>query len=122
MPMRRPRVLVIDDDALTRELLALLLADDGYEVRAAADGRAALRLLESWRADLIVLDLVMDGMDGAAFLAEHRRDGIAEIPVLLLSAARGLEDRARGLGVAEALAKPFDLDELCAMVRRLLAG
>ena len=120
MRMDRPRVLVIDDDEAIRELLALVLDEEGYAVQTAGDGRAALALLQDWQADLIVLDLLMPGMDGAAFLAELRPEPGRERPVLLLSAAQGAGEAAWRLGVAGAFAKPFDLDELLLSIDRLV--
>jgi DNA-binding response OmpR family regulator len=118
MPGQLRRVLVLDDDAACRELLTLVLEDAGYQVRTLADASAGLRLLRRWRADLIVLDWLMPGMDGATFLAEQRRDGIAGIPVLVVTAGRW-EVSFTALGAAAAILKPFDLGELVATVARL---
>jgi CheY-like chemotaxis protein len=71
------RVLVVDDDELIRDTLATALADEGYAVRVAADGRAALDSLHEWRPDLIVLDLMMPEMDGYAFRAAQRAEANA---------------------------------------------
>jgi CheY-like chemotaxis protein len=119
MSAGRPRVLVVDDDRDSREVVHEALSDEGYEVRAVAGGREALALLGAWRPDLIVLDVVMPVMDGAAFRAEQQRDGFADIPVLLLTAADRPERYAEALA-APVLPKPFELDALLAKVRRLL--
>ena len=122
MADRQRTILVIDDDAALRELLTEVLTDEGWTVTAAADGVAALALLESWRPDLIVLDHVMPRMDGPAFRSAQRaRRDLAAIPVLLLSAARDLRAEGDSLGVAAVMPKPFDLDALVATVDRLLA-
>ncbi len=124
MAQRQRRVLVIDDDEALRELLSEMLTEEGWTVKEAADGLAALALLEGWRPDLIVLDHLMPRMDGPAFLhAQRARSDIAAIPVLLLSAMRDrdLQVEANQPGVVAAMSKPFDLDALLALVERLLA-
>ena len=78
------RILVVDDDALIRETLATALGDEGYAVRVAPDGRAALSALGTWRPDVIVLDLMMPIMDGVAFRAAQRSVAeTAQIPVIV---------------------------------------
>jgi len=87
----RQRVLIVDDDLDIRELLTLALEDEGYDVRGAANGTEALLILGEWRAQLIVLDLMMPEMDGKTFLTEqHRLKGFADIPVLIVSARHDL--------------------------------
>lgn len=113
------RVLVIEDDEPLRELVAILLADEGYRVRAAPAGREALSSLHEWRPHLIVLDLRMPDMDGWAFRAAQRQTGFAEVPVLILTAAGNPERHAEALA-APVLTKPFELDDLLAHVRALL--
>jgi two-component system, OmpR family, response regulator VicR len=113
------RVLVVDDDALIRATLATALADEGYSVRVAADGRAALDTLDEWLPDLIVLDLMMPVMDGHAFRAAQRDlHGAAHIPIIVLSAAHNVHARASNLGAAAVFPKPFDLGTLLDAVER----
>jgi CheY-like chemotaxis protein len=109
----------VDDDALIRETLATALSDEGYSVRVAADGRAALQTLNEWLPDLIVLDLMMPVMDGQAFRDAQRGHTIAgQIPVIILSAAHNIQSRAASLGAAAVFAKPFDLSILLDAVER----
>jgi CheY-like chemotaxis protein len=116
----QPRVLVIDDDEVIRGFLCEALEDDGYDVRAAADGREALGLLRAWRPDLILLDLMMPVMDGWAFREAQRGEpSLADIPVIVLSAVRDLSARATALGAAALVAKPFDLDALLHTIDRV---
>ena len=113
------RVLVVDDDLLIRDTLATALADEGYSVRVAADGKAALETLDEWLPDLIVLDLMMPVMDGHAFRAEQQSRGVAaHIPVIVLSAAHNVQARASNLGAAAVFPKPFDLGTLLDAVER----
>jgi CheY-like chemotaxis protein len=116
-----PRVLVVDDDLPTCELLELALVDEGWEVQARTCAQEALDLLQQWAADVILLDLMMPAMDAETFLVVCRQQGAGETPILLLSAASNLDQQAARLGVSGALAKPFDIDELCRTVRQLVA-
>jgi CheY-like chemotaxis protein len=107
------RILVVDDDALIRDTLATALGDEGYAVRVAQDGRAALDTIGHWQPDVIVLDLMMPVMDGPAFRAAQRAAiETAHIPVIVLSAAHEVQVRAAALDAAAVFAKPFDLTVL----------
>jgi two-component system response regulator MprA len=122
MRYRPRRVLVADDDFDVRAALLEVLEAEGYEARGVANGAEALLVLGHWRADLIVLDLLMPGMDGRAFLTEQGRvAGFAETPVLLISAQPDLAKATRGLSAVAVYEKPFSLDELLAAVRALTA-
>jgi DNA-binding response OmpR family regulator len=115
------RVLVVDDDALIRDTLATALGDEGYAVRVAGDGRAALDTMGHWRPDVIVLDLMMPVMDGSAFRAAQRSVAeTAQIPVIVLSAAHEVNSRAATLEPAAIFGKPFDLGALLDVIERLL--
>ena len=115
-----PRVLIVDDDDVIRNLLGELLDGEGYAVEAAANGKEALAVLQRWRPDTILLDLMMPKMDGWHFRAEQqRRADIADVPVVILSAARELEGHGSTLGAAAVVPKPFDLDILLDTLARL---
>lgn len=110
-------ILIVDDEPLLRETVALALADDGYRVTCAADGREALALLERVRPAIIVSDVTMPRMGGVALVRSlrERDDGT---PVVLVSAVCAAVD----LPGVVFLAKPFDLDDLAAAITRGLAG
>jgi CheY-like chemotaxis protein len=115
-------VLVIEDEAVLRLLLTLVLADEGFEVRSAANGREALLILTLWQPKIILLDLHMPVMDGSSFCAEQRQSSsLANIPVLLVSAAIDLKWQAVRLEAAGSIAKPYDVDELIETVNQILA-
>jgi two-component system KDP operon response regulator KdpE len=121
MSAGQPAVLVVDDEAPMRRLVASNLKARGYEVVAAEDGTEALKLAEERPFDLIVLDIMMPGPDGLAVLQSLRRDGL-DVPVIVLS-ARGREldkVRALDLGADDYLTKPFGVEELLARVRATL--
>jgi CheY-like chemotaxis protein len=116
-------VLVVEDETSVRTMLAEALSSEGFAVRAAADGRDALSVLERWRPDIILTDLNMPIMDGWAFRAElRRRPHLADIPVMVLSAASGSRLlHIDGLDAVAIMAKPCDLDALIDAIRRAAA-
>ncbi|HSP20297.1 MAG TPA: response regulator transcription factor [Myxococcaceae bacterium] len=112
-----PRVLIVDDDPDILDALSEILEVEGYEVQRARNGHEALRWLEQHGApDLVLLDLMMPVMDGGEF-ARSLSSG-ARPPIIVLSADRNVSTRAREIGALEWLAKPFELAELLAAVRR----
>jgi DNA-binding response OmpR family regulator len=119
------RVLVVDDDELTRTLLEEVLELGGYAVRTAASGADGLALLRAWRPDAVVLDVMMPGVDARVFRAvQFDSREVADVPVLLLSATRPEDLRAvaQDLDVTAWLPKPFDVDGLVAAVASLTAA
>jgi DNA-binding response OmpR family regulator len=118
--MSRTRILVVDDDPSTRDLLRGMLERAGHEVREAEDGRAGLRDLYAATPDLVILDVNMPELDGWATL-ERIRD-LSEVPVLMLTARESEMERVRGLrgGADDYVVKPFGHQELVARVQALL--
>jgi two-component system chemotaxis response regulator CheY len=118
-----PYILVVEDDPMIREVLAGLLADEGYDVELASHGREALQRLRERRPDLIVLDLMMPVMDGWRFRAEQRQlADCSDVPVVVLSAVRDLGEQANRLDAAGAIHKPFELDVALRTIERALRG
>ena len=106
-------ILVVDDDTHIRDLVCEVLDLEGYQVRGATDGRAALDLLAEWHPDLILLDLNMPRMDGWTFCArQQEQPEISDIPIALMSAARNIHSRQLPCEPVAILEKPFDLDDL----------
>src|SRR5688572_20857583 len=116
---RRRRVIVVEDDGDIATLLTDILETEGYAAVAVGDVTALESELDL-RPDLVVLDLRLarGGPDG--ILRSLRAREMNDVPVLLLSAANDLPDRARELGVARYLAKPFELDEFLVIVRGMV--
>jgi two-component system OmpR family response regulator len=115
------RVLVVDDEAYITDLVATALRYEGFDVESAPSGRAALKLVESFRPELIVLDVMLPDVDG--FQVQGRlRDGGRRLPVLFLTARDAMEDKVRGLSIGgdDYVTKPFSLEELIARIRAIL--
>jgi two-component system, OmpR family, response regulator len=115
------RLLVVEDDAQLRTVIALTFRDLGYAVDTAAEGAAADRLLDTRDFDVVVLDLGLPQVDGIEVLRRLRRRR-SEAAVLVLTARHRVEERIRGLdlGADDYLVKPFALGELEARVRALM--
>ncbi|MER6201381.1 response regulator transcription factor [Streptomyces sp. NPDC001586] len=115
------RILVVDDEPEVRAAVEDGLAVEGYEVRGAADGLAALSEVAAWEPDAVVLDVMMPVLDGLGVCRQLRAMG-DRTPVLVLTALDSVSERVDGLeaGADDYLVKPFALDELVARVRALL--
>jgi DNA-binding response OmpR family regulator len=118
-----PQVLVVEDEANIRELVALHLRLERTDPVEAADGHAGLALARQRRFDLIILDLMLPGLDGMTVCRAIRRDTPnLRTPILMLTARREESDKVLGLdsGADDYLTKPFGIRELMARVRALL--
>ncbi len=115
------RVLVVEDDRNLRRFLQKALHEEGYVVDAAASGDEGFPMAKASAYDCIVLDRMLPGLDGLAFVSELRREGVHS-PVLMLTARGELNERVRGLeaGADDYLPKPFDLAELLARIQALI--
>jgi DNA-binding response OmpR family regulator len=119
------RVLVVDDEWQTVELVRTELARHGYEVTTAANGAECLMQIDQNRPDLVVLDVTMPVLDGYRVLEVIReKPETAGLPVIMLTAKRADQDVVRSLakGAELHLSKPFEMAELVAAVRALLAA
>jgi DNA-binding response OmpR family regulator len=115
-------VLVVDDDDVIRQLIAVNLELEGFEVVTAVDGQDALDKVKDANVSVVTLDVMMPRLDGWETATRLRADpDTAHLKVILLSARAQEADLARGekIGVDAYLTKPFDPDELIATVRRL---
>jgi two-component system, OmpR family, response regulator len=114
------RILVVDDEQSITEFISLGLRHEGFEVRTAVDGRAALRVVDDFKPHLVVLDLMMPRMDGWELCREIAGDRSRGI--IILSARDETNDRIQGLelGADDYLVKPFEFGELLARIRAVL--
>lgn len=121
MPDMQPtRVAVVDDDRFVREMLELGLSREGFIVKTAADGVAALQLVREWAPEAIVLDVMMPKIDGLALLPKLRE--ITQAPILMLTAKGETADKVAtlGAGADDYLVKPFIFEELIARLQAKL--
>ena len=114
------RVLLIEDDADIRGLLAEFLTREGYDIRALADGRTATQALDAFRPAVVILDLMLPGEDGLSICRRIRQQ--SRVPIIMLTAKNSDIDRIVGLetGADDYLGKPFNPRELLARIRALL--
>ena len=118
------KILIAEDSATIRRLVAARLTADGYHVLEAADGAEALTLARRESPDLLVLDKVMPKLDGFEVVRELREDPQTKAMPIVMLTERSSEDDVLGglsLGVEEYMPKPFSPHELSARVRRALA-
>jgi two-component system response regulator MtrA len=119
----QPLIVCADDDADIRELVMFGLENHDYRVVFAADGTEALRLAESWRPALMILDVSMPGLDGVELTRLLRAGALTSgIPIMLLTARAQHADLEQGYeaGADAYVTKPFALDQLNREVERLL--
>jgi phosphoserine phosphatase RsbU/P len=117
------KVLIVDDNAVNRKLLKVILVKAGYDVAEAVDGEDALEQAFTFMPDLILLDVMMPKMDGYEACAMLKQDGrTRDVPIIFLSARSGTEDKVRGLdaGGVDYITKPFYQEEVLARVRNQL--
>lgn len=111
------KVLIVDDDPVTRDVLQYALLSQGYEVTCASNGHEAIGTVEQTPIDLIVLDIDMPTMDGYEFLASRNNN----LPVILISATNNEDRRIRGfeLGADDFISKPVSVRELAVRIAAL---
>jgi two-component system OmpR family response regulator len=117
---KSPHILIVDDDAEIRDLLARFLKKHGYRVDTAGDGRAMTKLMETARFDLVVLDLMLPGEDGLSLCRRLRVE--SDLAIIMLTALGEETDRIIGLemGADDYLPKPFNPRELLARIKAIL--
>ena len=114
-------ILIIDDDEAICNLIELALGDEGYEVACCTDPVAALGLVAERPPGLILLDLRMPTMDGASFVRAYRALPNSAAPIVVFSALPNAEQYAARFGAVGSIAKPFNLDDLLAVVSQALS-
>lgn len=124
------RILIVDDEPAVADLIEAVLKEEGYVVAIARDGPQGLMLARDWLPDLILMDVMLPGVDGATAIRRLKaQPATADIPIVVMSAGRTIRLQTGDLEAADgALAKPFDIDALVAQVafhlsrRRRAAG
>jgi two-component system OmpR family response regulator len=117
----KTKVLVVDDESNITDLVATVLRYEGFDVQTARTGREALRVVGTFRPDLVVLDVMLPDLDGFE-VQRHLSSDAGKVPVVFLTAKDATEDKVRGLtmGADDYVTKPFSLEELVARVRAVL--
>jgi len=112
------RILLVEDDGALQQALRLALTEQGFVVNAVSTGREAMMVVRTGDCDAIILDLGLPDMDGLEVL-KQTRSSASRLPVLVLTARDGVDDRIRGLdlGADDYLVKPFAMPELFARLR-----
>ena len=118
MSEKAARILVVEDEEKLAKFVQLELGYEGYEVTVASDGLSGLMAARDTEPDLVLLDWMMPGLTGVEVCRRLRATG-AMMPVILLTAKDGIEDRVAGLdaGADDYVLKPFSIEELLARVR-----
>ena len=116
------KILAVDDDRLTLELVNSALEKEGYELLMAVDGKEAIEIIENNNPDLIITDIMMPFVSGLEVISHVRNKLDSETPIIVFSAA-GQEEmvlKAFNLGANDFMGKPFSPNELVIRVKRLL--
>jgi len=117
----KKRVMAVDDDLGILEVIKIILEDKGYDVLAVADGRVVKKRVKDFLPEVILIDLWMSGMDGHEVTRELKKDSSTQhIPVVAISALSHGEKIAKEAGADDFLAKPFNIDDLIALVEKYL--
>jgi DNA-binding response OmpR family regulator len=120
----QPKVIIVDDDRETREMLTLTLELEGFEVAQAANGLRLISILHVDRPDVILLDVMMSWIDGFELCRSIKKnEEFRDIPVIFVSAKKTPEDVRAGLeaGAVDYFPKPVDVEKLVARIQQLLA-
>ena len=114
------KILIVDDDTNISELISLYLNKEGYDTKEVADGKVALQVFESYKPDLVLLDIMLPGADGYDVCKEIRKK--SRTPIIMLTAKGEVFDKVLGLelGADDYMVKPFDPKELIARVKAVL--
>ena len=118
------RILIIDDEAMIRDLLVQILDREGYETITASDGKDGIKIYRENPADLVITDLLMPEKDGLETIMELRGDS-RDVKIIAMSGGGKIDSKtylqiAETMGAIETLTKPFDLRELLKKVQELL--
>ena len=120
-PPETSRILVVEDEAVTRTLVTAVLAQEGYQVATANDGKKAIELLERGRYDLVITDLEMPGANGVEVLLAVRRVD-PQCPVIIITGSADISSMRRqvNLDAVDYLTKPFSIGKIRGAVARML--
>ncbi len=125
MVTKRNKILIVEDEESLLKLESILLSSKGYKVTAVTEGNAALKEFTRERPDLVILDVMLQGIDGYEVCRKIKEDlANSSVPVIMLTARKNHKDMERGLqaGADAYITKPFKSAHLVGTIERLLAG
>jgi DNA-binding response OmpR family regulator len=120
----KPKVIIVDDDRDTREMLTLALELESFEVTQAANGLRLISAMHVDRPDVVLLDVMMSWIDGFELCRAIRKNAqFGDIPIIFISGRKSREDQEKGMdaGAVDYFTKPLDMDRLIARIREILA-
>jgi len=118
-----PKILVADDSAMVRHLINKFLDGEGYEVVTTSDSANVVDLIDEINPDLVISDIMMPGMDGYTFVRHIRKEKTREsLPVIIMSTKKRetMEELFASYGISGYLQKPFEKEQLVAMIKKAL--
>jgi DNA-binding response OmpR family regulator len=123
MSQKHNNILIVDDEPDIREVMGMMLAENGYRIRTAEDGIQALEMIKEEAPDLILLDMNMPRMSGVVFYQNiaNTHGGGSKYPVLIITGRTALEQVFKDFEVDGFISKPFNFDDLNAQVAKTLA-
>ncbi len=113
-------ILVVDDDVPIVDFIADVLHEEGFQVRVANSGAEALEAIVAQRPDLILSDLHMPGMNGIALIHHLRQHGLADVPVVIMTADIQAAGQLAAEQIVDCLFKPFTIDDLLKSIARCI--
>lgn len=117
--MNGKKILIADDDLAIGEVVTIVLSDGGFITEVESDGNNVIKHAEKFMPDLLLLDISLGGKTGPTIVKEiKKKPKTAHIPILLVSANSDIKDIAKEAGADGFLAKPFDIDDLLAIVQK----
>lgn len=112
------KILVVDDDQSILDSMEIILNLQGYEVESTTKGEETFSKIESFKPDLILMDIYLSGMDGREICKQIKEnDALKNIPVIIFSAHKSMKDVFRESGANDFIGKPFNMDELYEKVK-----
>jgi len=119
--MNKKKILIVDDDIDILEPLQLLLEAEGYEVSTTTKGEQTYTKVDSFMPDLILLDVLMSGSDGRVICRRLKDTArTKKIPIIMMSAHPSAKSDSSGSGADAFIAKPFEIEDLCKIVKKYL--
>ncbi len=115
-----PYILIIEDDSAIADFIMLVLEFEGYSVKRAIDGLAALDAVQQAAPRLILLDMCMPNLNGPGFAKAYRQMPVVQAPIIVLTASRDPADAASVVDAEAVLNKPFDLNDLVSLVHHII--